>query len=42
MAMDAQQKAYPLKPVVEWSPAEGEQGILQAVVSGLHRFTLGV
>ncbi len=24
MAMDAQQKAYPLTPVVEWSPADGD------------------
>jgi NTE family protein len=24
MAMDAQQKAYPLEPVVEWSPADGD------------------
>src|SRR3954453_2712355 len=24
MAMDSQQKAYPLQPVVEWSPADGD------------------
>jgi ferredoxin len=24
MAMDASQKAYPLTPVVEWSPADGD------------------
>jgi NTE family protein len=24
MAMDSQQKAYPLEPVVEWSPADGD------------------
>lgn len=24
MAMDAHQKAYPLTPVVEWSPADGD------------------
>ena len=24
MAMDAQQKAYPLQPIVEWSPADGD------------------
>jgi hypothetical protein len=24
MAMDASQKAYPLEPVVEWSPADGD------------------
>jgi NTE family protein len=24
MAMDSQQKAYPLQPIVEWSPADGD------------------
>jgi len=24
MAMDSHQKAYPLTPVVEWSPADGD------------------
>jgi hypothetical protein len=24
MAMDSDQKAYPLTPVVEWSPADGD------------------